>query len=263
VSAVTAARIDDQAREMIALGKEHLQRGDFALAAGVFEQVVARGQGFPDVHYLLGCAYHQLGEFESAERAFSRAVELNPAYFEASLNLSIVLNDMGQYERAQEVYGAALKRVQVKGKGASPGEEPLDSYTKGKLANLHSAVGDGYASVRKPADAAIEYRRALDLCPTFVDVRLKLAHSLRDGGAVEAALVEYRTAARSAPAFLPARVALGTALYTAGRIDEAVKQWEAVLEVEPDHRVATMYLKLAKTGANSASARLRQEDERR
>lgn len=263
MTAVSAVRMDDQAREMIALGREHLQRGNYSLAAGQLEQVVVRGHGYPDVHYMLGCAYHQLGEFESAEQAFSRAVELNPGYVEAALNLSVVLNDMGKHERAQEVYGAALQRVRVKGKAPGPGDEPLDSYTKGKLANLHSAVGDGYASVHRPADAALEYRRALDLCPTFVDVRLKLANALRDVGDIEAALAEYRTSARSAPAYLPARVALGTALYTAGRVDEAVQQWEAVLEVEPDHRVATIFLKVARIGASALSARLRHEDERR
>lgn len=245
--------MDDQVRELVALGKEHFQRGDYSLAAGHLEQVVARGHQLPDVHHTLGCIYHQLGEFESAERAFRHALELNPSYVEAALNLAIVLNDLGKYEAAQEAYGRALAQVQ----GGKPREGTgvvLDSYTRGKLANLHAAVGDGYASVRHPADAAVEYRRALDLCPTFVDVRLKLAHSLRDAGELEPALVEYRAAARAAPAYLPARVALGTALYTAGRVDEAVQQWEAVLEVDPEHRTAAMFLKLARSGAMAAGA---------
>ncbi|MBS2024927.1 MAG: tetratricopeptide repeat protein [Deltaproteobacteria bacterium] len=246
--------MDDQIRELVALGREHFHRGDFSLAAGHLEQVVARGHDFPDVHHMLGCIYHQLGEFESAEKAFTRALELNPGYVEAALNLAIVLNDLGKYEQAQEVYGAALLKVKASGKDKS-GEAPLDGYSKGKLANLHAAVGDGYNSVHRPKDAAIEYRRALDLCPTFVDVRLKLGNSLRDAGELEAALVEYRTASRAAPAYLPARVALGTALYSAGRIDEAIQQWEAVLEVDPEHRTAAMYLKLAKSPAAPAAQR--------
>jgi hypothetical protein len=33
---------------------------------------------------------------------------------------------------------------------------PLDPFVKGKIANLHAAVGDGYLSVRRPGDAASE-----------------------------------------------------------------------------------------------------------
>ncbi|HWT85038.1 MAG TPA: hypothetical protein VN177_04645 [Myxococcales bacterium] len=58
--------MDDQLRELVALGKEHFQRGDYSLAAGHLEQAVARGVGFADVHHMLGVIYHHLGEFEAA-----------------------------------------------------------------------------------------------------------------------------------------------------------------------------------------------------
>ena len=227
--------MDDQVRELVAIGKEQFLRGDYSLAAGNLEQVVARGQEYPDVHHMLGCIYHELGEFEAAERAFSKALELNPGYVEAALNLAIVCNDLGQYERAQEVYARALEQAEEQ-PAQSQGAPPLDGYTKGKLANLHAAVGDGYASVKRPAEAAEEYRRALSLCPGFVDLRLKLAHALRDCGQPEEALAEYRVAASSAPGYLPARVALGAALHASGKVDEARGEWEEVLKQDPAHR---------------------------
>ena len=177
--------------------------------------------------------------------AFSRARELNPGYVEAALNLAIVCNDLGQYERAQQVYARALQQAEPASTDVA-GEPPLDGYTKGKLANLHAAVGDGYSSVKRPGEAAAEYRRALSLCPGFVDLRLKLAHALRDAGLADQALTEYRTASESAPAYLPARVALGAALHACGKVDEARDQWELVLQQDPAHRTASMYLKLAK-----------------
>src|SRR5436309_14215168 len=148
--------MDDQVRELVALGKEHFQRGDYSLAAGHLEQVIARGARFADVHHMLGVIYHQLGEFDLAQRAFQRALEINPGYIEAALNLAIVCNDLGQYERAQQVYGDALLRARSKQPREANGDEPLDSYTKGKIANLHAAVGEGYLSVRRPNDAAAE-----------------------------------------------------------------------------------------------------------
>src|SRR5258708_1702126 len=151
--------MDDQVRELVALGKNHFQRGDYALAAGHLEQVVARGGSFADVHHMLGVIYHQLGEFESAQRAFQKALDINPGYIEAALNLAIVCNDLGQYERAQQDYGDAVARARSKTPRGPNGDEPLDSYTRGKIANLHAAVADGYLSVRRPNDAASEYLR--------------------------------------------------------------------------------------------------------
>src|SRR6266850_3450397 len=154
-------RMDDQLRELVALGKEHFHRGDYSLAAGHLEQAVARGVAFADVHHMLGVIYHQLGEFEAAQRALQKALEINPGYIEAGLNLAIVCNDMGQYERAQQVYGDAVARSKSRQTRDPNGDMPLDSFTKGKIANLHAAVADGYVSVRRPNDAASEYRRAL------------------------------------------------------------------------------------------------------
>ena len=238
--------MDDQVRELVALGKEHFQRGDYSLAAGHLEKVVAKGKAFADVHHMLGVIYHHLGEFESAQAAFQTALEINPGYVEAALNLAIVCNDLGQYERAQQVYGDAVARARSRQPRDPNGDEPIDNFSKGKIANLHAAVGDGYLSVRRPNDAAAEFRRALALCPTFIDLRLKLAGALRESGDADGALAEFRLAVQHAPAYVPARVALGTALYASGKLDEAVAQWEEVLRMEPQHRTAAMYLKLAK-----------------
>ncbi len=246
--------MDDQLRELVALGREHFQRGDYSLAAGHLEQALARGVVFADVHHMLGVIYHHLGEFEAAQRALQKALDINPGYVEAGLNLAIVCNDLGQYERAQKIYGAAVERARARGKREPNGDEPMDSYTRGKIANLHAAVADGYMSIRRPTDAAAEYRRALSLCPTFVDLRLRLAHALREANDIEGAVAEFRIAVQHAPAYVPARVALGVALYTGGKLEEAVGQWEEVLRMDPQHRIASMYLKLARAQARKTGA---------
>ena len=249
--------MDDQLRELVALGKEHFHRGDYSLAAGHLEQVVARGAAFADVHHLLGLIYHQQGEFEVAQRAFARALEINPGYVEAALNLAIVCNDLGQYQRAQEVYAAAVAKARAEqpaGVAPSPGEVPLDGFARGKIANLHAMVGDGYQSVQRPREAVLEYRLALGLCPAFVDLRMKLATALKDAGDREGALKEFSAAVQVAPAYLPARVALGIALYASGKLDEAALQWEEVLRMDPAHRTAAMYLKLARAQTAPAAA---------
>ena len=246
--------MDDQLRELVALGKEHFQRGDYSLAAGHLEQAVAGGVAFAYVHHMLGVIYHQLGEFEAAQSALQKALEINPGYIEAGLNLAIVCNDLGQYERAQEIYGAALERARGRGRREPNGDEPMDSSSRGKIANLHASVADGYFSMRRPNDAAAEYRRALSLCPTFVDLRLRLAHALREANDIEGAVAEFRIAVQHAPAYVPARLALGTALYAGGKLEEAEAEWEEVLRMDPQHRTAGMCLKLARAQARKAGS---------
>ena len=244
--------MDDAVRELVALGKDHFQRGDWSLAAGHLEQVVARGSAFADVHHMLGVCYHQLGEFDAAQRALERALDINPAYVEASLNLAILCNDLGQYDKGQRVYANALERAK-NGARAKSGDEPLDPFAAGKIANLHAAVGDAYLSALRSRDAAAEYRRALELSPAFVDLRLKLAAALREAGELEAATTELRRAVHDAPAYVPARIALGLACSAAGKVKDAVEQWEEVLRMDPAHRTAQLYLKLAR--AQGASGR--------
>src|SRR5207253_1844385 len=202
--------MDDAVRELVALGKEHLQRGDWSLAAGHLEQIIARGSAFADVHHMLGVCYHQLGEFDAAQRAHERALQINPAYVEASLNLAILCNDLGQYDKAQAVYANAVELAR-QGPRETGGDQPLDSFSRGKIANLHAAVGDAYLGSRRPADAALEFRRALQLAPAFVDLRMKLAAALRDSGEHVDAAAELERAVRDAPAYVPARLALGLA----------------------------------------------------
>jgi Tfp pilus assembly protein PilF len=240
--------MDDGVRELVALGKEYFQRGDYQLAKGELEKVVARGSNFADVHHMLGVIYHHLGEYPAAQRSFERALGVNPDYLEAALNLAIVCNDLGEYERGQKVYRAALERSRSGQMREPNGDEPLDTYTRGKIANLHAAVGTGYVSVNRPSDAAAEFRRALSLCPLFIDLRLKLAHALRDAGDAEGAVNELRVAVSHAPRSVPARVALGAALQAVGKLDEATTQWEEALKMDPAHRMAKSYLKLAFSG---------------
>src|SRR5256885_9768758 len=151
-----------EVRELVALGKDHYQRGEYAAAAGIFEQVIARGAAYADVHHLLGLIYHQMGEFESALHALEKAVEINPGYVEAVLNLAILCNDVGQYERAQQLYAQATEGARGGPKDAL-GDEPLDSFSRGKISHLPSPVGGGQMSCRRPPAPPRQHPRALTL----------------------------------------------------------------------------------------------------
>lgn len=170
---------------------------------------------------------------------FEEALAINPNYTEAALNLAVTYNDLGRYDEAKKIYQAALA------KGAeSPGK--LDPFVKGKIANLHAEVAQAYIDVGMIADAKHELRKAVLLCPTFADLRLRLANLYRQSGDLDAAKFELEEAVASRPRYVPAWVALGVTMLAKGDGAAAVRAWEHAIELEPDHKAAQMYLRMAK-----------------
>jgi tetratricopeptide (TPR) repeat protein len=171
---------------------------------------------------------------------FEQALTVNPNYTEAALNLAVTYNDLGKYQAARAVYGRAIANTR-----AAPSH--LDPFARGKIANMHARTADAYMGVGLYDEAAREYRRALELCPTFVDIRTKLASTLRDMGDKEAAVQEYELVKQQSPQFLPARINLGVTLFSLGRKDDARREWEAVLAEDPANRSCRMYLDIVKS----------------
>jgi tetratricopeptide (TPR) repeat protein len=230
--------MDDVLKEKLALGRFHYARREFARAEQYLSQVVEGSPTFADVYNMLGVCFHDQGQYQKAQRSFEAALRLNPAYTDAALNLAITYNDTGKYREAQDAYQQALTTS-----GAAPGR--LDNFVRGKLANMHADIGEVYLSAGLYLEAIAELRRALDLCPTFVDIRARLAGAMRDSGRRADAIREYEEVVRQNPNFVPGRLNLGLCLYADGRLPEAADQWNEVLRVSPGNHSAELYLKFA------------------
>ena len=96
----------------------------------------------------------------------------------------------------------------------------------------------------RPEEAVAEYKKAMQLGPTFVDIRTRLAQTLRDLGRIDEAVRELERALSDRPQYLPARVQLGVCLYSQNKIKDALTQWNLVLKQDPTHSGAAMYVKL-------------------
>lgn len=223
-------------------GREAYRTGDHPRAESLLSLAIRSGAArFADVHHMLGVLYHHAGQFSKARAAFEEALKINPNYTEAALNLSITYNDLGRYAEAREIYARALP----------PPDAEIDSFTRGKIANLHAQVGDAYRSVGLAKDATIEYRRALGLCPAFIDIRMRLVHALSDHGALAEAADEARLVLLENPNYVPAHLHLGLLLHRKGDVDGARKALAEVVRREPHHESATMYLRMLEPGQRS------------
>jgi tetratricopeptide (TPR) repeat protein len=215
----------------------HFERGDDEEAIEKLSEFARTRRNFADVHYMLGVLLERKNDPTSAAQSLREALRINPAYTEAMLALANVYELTGDFERSREI---AVRAAAL----AAPTEGTLDATTRGKLANLQASVGDAYADAGELRDAIDAYRRALDRCPGFHDIRFRLAVTLREAGLPDRALAEFARILRGHPKFTEARVQRGLTLYTLGRAADAVAEWQAVLAEEPEREDAAMYLRL-------------------
>ena len=226
-------------RRAYAMGCRCFQRGDADAALSLFTRLLQTRNGFADVHYRVGVLLERKNDLSSAARSLEKALRINPSYSEARLALASVYERQGDFERSREIAAPA------RGAGRhSVGT--LDPTTRGKLANLQAEVADAYFEAGELRDAIDAYRKALDRCPTFHDIRYRLGIALRDAGLPDQALHEFRRVLRGNPRFLDSAVQLGLTFYTLGRSDDAIREWNNVLDQDPNQRDATMYLRLVK-----------------
>ena len=221
---LTIAQIDD----LIAQGMT--EKAEKALVI-----IYRKNPDFADVCNRLGQIYYQKGEFTRAREFLERAVRLNPDYTEASLNLAVTLNEMKQYGRAKEV----IEQAQLR---ASRKRTALEPFIAGKLANKHKEIGDIYRELGMFVESIEEYRKALNLSPGFPDIQVKLAVTLRELGMTDEALDILTKTTEHRPDYLDARIQLGITYFSRGFLDRAKDQWQQVLNSDPAHPKALMYM---------------------
>ena len=236
-----AAQLTIAERETYARGRKHFERGEIDPALEAFASLLQTRQNFADLPYMVGILFDRKGHLEAAAESLRKAVRLNPSYAEALLALATVYERSGDFDRSREL----AQRAAVVAQGA-PGS--LDPTTRGKLANLQAAVGDAYAEVGERREAIEAYRKALDRCPDFLDIRHRLGMTLREAGLPHQALAEFKRVLRANPNLLDTRVQLGLTYYSLGRSADALNEWSQVLEAAPEREDVKMYIRLVTSG---------------
>lgn len=239
--------MEAQIKHHLSVGREFYQAGEYEHARPHLEAVRDAHDEYADVHNMLGFIHYEQGRPQDACDEFERALAINPHYTEAALNLSVVYNELGRYDEGRKLY------EQVHNSRGSGGLDDLEPLARGKIANMHRDLGDAYTAVGLLEHAIKEYRKALRVCPTFVDIRTKLANSLRDQGRYDDALDEFRAICDLSPGYVPGRTHYGVTLWRMGRIAEARVQWKTVLEIDTDNRSCHVYLSMTEPSAEDAA----------
>lgn len=239
--------MDEKLREALATGRELYAKKEYARAEPYLTQLVSAKVPYADVYNMLGVIHHDAGQFAKAQNCFEEALRINPNYTEAGLNLAVTYNDMGRYHEAKDLYLNALNQ------STKPGGK-LDAFVMGKLANMYADIAEVYVAAGAYEEAISEYRRALALRPTFIDIRLKLAQSLRDAGQLEEARRELKTILAQNPDWAPARIHYALTLFSLKNGAEAVTVLESVVEDDPENRRAKLYLDMVRSHLQRSGA---------
>ena len=223
--------------QLVGGAKERFDAEDYFGAIHLLEELIETGKAFADAHHLLGLSYHMLGHSQRALESLNRALALNPRYVEALMHRALVLDAMGRsYDAAQD-----LARARECDAGRQDG---ISTNEAAKLANMHAALGEAYIESGATDRAVEQYRRALELGPTFHDLRYRLARLLLDAGRAPEARAELEAVVQARPQFYDAQAALGLAAYAAGDLEAARKTWKALQAGRPDEPKVRAYLSM-------------------
>jgi Tfp pilus assembly protein PilF len=230
--------MDDKLRQTLLLAREHFEKSEYDEAAPLLHTVLERADHYADVHDMLGVIAHSRGELDNARAHFEQAVSINPNYTEAQLNLMVTLNDLGDYDTARQIYSSIRHRG---GRGVD-----LDPFAKGRIANMHAETSQAYLDAGMTIEAIAELEKAVELCPSFADLRTRLGVLYRDAGDRRSARSQFEAAKQVNPKYQQARIMLGILHLSTGESAEAIEEFEAVLEADPTNKSAQTYLRIAR-----------------
>lgn len=223
--------------QLLSQAKEHFALEDYYGTIHLLEELCESGRAFADAHHLLGLSCHLVGQPERALEEFDRALELNPRYVEAHLHRGIVLTELGRPDEA-EISFASAKQTD------GPAQLGLPRDQSGKLANLHAQLGEAYVEAGKLDRAIEQYQVALELGPSFHDLKYRLARLLIDAGRTLEARQVLEEVVEARPGYAEGRATLGLACYLSGDADTARKIWTETVEKQPGESRAKAYLSM-------------------
>ncbi len=229
--------MDMRPDRLVAKAWECFDAGDAYGAIHLLTEVVASGEAFADAYNLLGLSYSFIGKREEAVVEFDRALGLNPRYVEAHLNRAVTLSELGRDAEATHAFAAAQQLGAVDHTG-------FPAPVASRLANLHAELAEAYVEAGGLAQAIMQLEDAVELRPSFLDLRYRLARLLLDNGQIERARHDLRKILEERPGFFAARASLGMACYLMKDLGCARKEWETCGAERPNDLRIAAYLKL-------------------
>ncbi|HAT36275.1 MAG TPA: hypothetical protein DCS82_11200 [Rhodospirillaceae bacterium] len=217
------------------LGLVALEQGEFEVAVGQLRRALEIGGVRPDLLYNLGNAEAASGRFAEAADAYRRATEMAPAFIEAWFNLAEVLEKLDRLDESIDAYRAVVA---------------LDA----SIDSAHANLGCVLTEAGHLEEAIKSLGKAIELAPEFPPTHTNLGNALKYAGRFDESIAAHKEALRLAPDYADARYNLGAALAMSGDHRAAAESLSAALALKPD-------LSRAKFGLGASKIALDQAEE--
>jgi len=188
------------------------KRGDVAAARKAFERALSVSPGDPQIANNYANLLSAAGERDLALKVYARVLDSAPQFHAARYNRALLLQTLGRHDVAL----ADLERVSL----AQPGE-----------AKVHAAKGTSLRALRRLAEAAAAYDRAIAVDAGRVVAVHGRAVVAKERGEADASQL-YRRALAIAPRDRTIGLGLAEALEAEGRAD-GVEVLAAMLKADP------------------------------
>lgn len=184
------------------IGIAYLDQKHYGEALDQFEKAAAVKPDYADLQCYLGSTYFYLGELDKARSALERSLRLSANYGKARYYYGLLLYALGDRKRAIEYLSEATKSEERKGSvdlsfalvhlREGNLEEAMVVLRDilaagGESADVLYFIGECYLRMEKSEEAERFFRRALDVNPSFLRAKEKLAHIMIRGGDYEGA----------------------------------------------------------------------------
>jgi len=223
--------------DLLQHAKEDLNRNRLGSAEKTLEQAVLLNNQVPEAFYLLGHVYSKTGKLKKAIRAFERTLSLDPSHTDAAIAVSSLYNDVGKYDDGASIFLKTKKRLERVDAGYDP------RINRG-LAFHHFELGNEYMKYERFSEAQSEFSKAVNLEPGNVSALLAKAKCMAKLGDRDGAILLLRNLIELHSDCVGAKVQLGLMYHGKKQLDEAFREWNEALALDPENRLAQMYVSM-------------------
>jgi predicted O-linked N-acetylglucosamine transferase (SPINDLY family) len=242
------ARAPDDWQSLKALAESALQRGELALAIELFDDLIGRAPGDPELYYKRGNVHNRMGRGESAVADYDQAIALRPDYANAYCNRGAALaalqrwdEALASYERAVAInprdhfayfnQAAALKEKKQLAEALRSYDSAIAS--KPDYVEAHVNRGNLLQELARHESALESYDRAIEISQGYPEAYHGRAVALTELGRLDEALRDHDTAIALRSEYVDAHVNRGNVLMKLRRHDAAVSSYERALQLDP------------------------------
>ncbi|MGZ5423298.1 MAG: protein kinase domain-containing protein [Candidatus Aminicenantales bacterium] len=217
ITKVTTASMD--AYQLLLKGQEDFERYYFDDARVSFEKAVEKDPSFALPHYYLTRVYSNLADAPRAAKAmeqFKKLSKVNPGKGKDALYITALSALM---EKDIEGYVRGLNEI-IK-------FDPQDK-------RAHADLGWFYRNEKKPAEAVVEFEKALAIDPNFGYALNLLAYTYGDLGEKDKAIATFERYAATHPGEANPVDSMGDLFFLTGAFDKARAKYQQALAIRPD-----------------------------